>query len=449
MKRSNENFNRNVRPKQSRFSLRQVNVHTIGLCGNIEREGDNPSFDTYTPSKCCEIKSNIKRFLSSPTKNLSGYILKWTMQRIDENVLPEKRTISAYLLNAHSIDSTNQECYCEIVDAIYASIFCRLNHIPLRRDRPPGKHSCWIGDVTRDESIEIQHKFSRGRRERFPPSNKKTQEDHVPSKKKETTTQGSKKVNVSGHEGAWGKTSNNFVRGWTIVPKKSTLPWGKSPNTTFENSSGWGKGPKSSSSKLSPSTFGKIFVELSDSEPASSKENEFVKEDSNDTQSFTKIAKTSEVVVKKQDINRQTNQVMMENLKATWNKEPGTIEDLVAENEKKRKKVVENEEELEDLSQDEWGKNRKRQKLLDIGWKPTISPPTGVQKFGSASETKKLGSSTVIVLDESLPSSEHKNNSSSVLDESLPSSEQKNESSSAPPLLKDIPSVDKENVKDN
>jgi len=38
-------------------------VHTIGLCGNVEREGDNPSFDAYTPSKCCEIKSNIKRFL--------------------------------------------------------------------------------------------------------------------------------------------------------------------------------------------------------------------------------------------------------------------------------------------------------------------------------------------------------------------------------------------------
>jgi len=106
----------------------------------------------------------------------------------------------------------------------------------------------------------------------------------------------------------------NVVRGWTLIPKKSTSPWGKSPNTTLGNSStsGWGRSSKSSSGKISSSTWGKIFtsasawggtnvaektvvIELSDSEPAStslsSKKNEIVQEDSNDTQSFTKIAK--------------------------------------------------------------------------------------------------------------------------------------------------------------
>jgi len=378
MKRVNENLKTNVRPNQSRFSLRQVNVHTIGLCGNIEREGVSSSFDTYTPSKCCEIKSNIKRFLSSSTKNLSCYILKWTMQKIVENVLPEKRIISAYLLNAHSIDSTNQECYCEIVDAIYASIYCRLNQIPLRRDRPPGKRSCWIGDVTRDESIEIQEKLSRGRREHFPPRpprHNEPQEDHVPSKKKETT-QGSKKVDQgceTSHAGAWGKPSNNFVIGWTPTPKETTSGWGRKPNTTLGNTSGWGRSPKSYTSASAwgnPNVAEKsVVIELSVSEPASnkSKKNEIVQEDSNGTQSFTKIAKENKAAVQKQDINRERNEVMMENLKATWNKEPGTIKDLVAENEKKRRKVVENEEGVEDFSQDEWGKNRKRQKLLDIG----------------------------------------------------------------------------------
>ena len=160
MKRSNDDFNRNVRPKQSRFSLQQVNVHTIGLCGNIEREGDKPSFDTYTPRKSCKIMSNsITRFLPTSKKELSVYIMKWTMKQIHKKFLPPKKHISAYLLDASNITSTNKECYCEVVDAIYSPIYCRMNSIPLRQDRPPGKHSCWIGDVTRDESIEILEKF--------------------------------------------------------------------------------------------------------------------------------------------------------------------------------------------------------------------------------------------------------------------------------------------------
>jgi len=145
---------------------------------------------------------------------------------------------------------------------------------------------------------------------------------------------------------------------------------------------------------------------------------------------------------------------MMENLKATWNKQPGTTEDLVAENEKKRKKVVENEEEVEDFSQDEWGKNRKCQKLLDTCWKTTISSPTGVQKFACASETKKLESSTVIVLDEGLPSPELENTCPSV-DEINPAPEVEkacpsvDEINTAPPLQKDSPSVEKVIVPDN
>ena len=190
------------------------------------------------------------------------------------------------------------------------------------------------------------------------------------------TTQGSKKLDQgweTSHAGALGKPSNNFVIGWTPTPKETTSRWGRKPNTTLGNNSGWGRSPKSYTSASAwgnPNVAEKsVIIELSDSEPArnKSKKNEIVQEDSNDTQSFTKIAKENKAAVQKQDINRETNEVMMENLKATWNKEPGTIEDLVAENEKKRKKVVENEEEVEDFVQDEWGKNRKRQKLLDIG----------------------------------------------------------------------------------
>ena len=70
MKRTNEDFEREFQPKQSRISLRQVNVHAMGLCGNVLTEDSSGSFDTFTPSKPCEIKSNIRKFMSASKKSV-------------------------------------------------------------------------------------------------------------------------------------------------------------------------------------------------------------------------------------------------------------------------------------------------------------------------------------------------------------------------------------------
>jgi len=132
----------------------------------------------------------------------------------------------------------------------------------------------------------------------------------------------SKKVNYAG---TWGRTSKTTVKGWPQDPNQ-TGAWGKSSKST------WG------GTKVAEKT---LVEEVSDNETASatlsSKKNKVAK-DINDTQSFSEITNKSKEAVKKQDLNCQTNENMIENLKVSWNNETGTIEDLKHRNEKKERK---------------------------------------------------------------------------------------------------------------